>query len=375
MISTSRRPVRRRWTVARTLILMATLAALAATSRADWEGFGTGLRVAGLGDVTGDGDPDFATMQRGRTDEITIVSTASTSAVWSVTGCDAAAVPDQDGDGLPDVVIVSRAHRSRKWAVICKGTSGTPLSTLIPKNPDGTPYETTEDAHSESVSLFGDVTGDGEPELLIVRVVPRAGYSSINWCSSAWGCVVSLDGTVVMKFAAQADPGDRSLVAGPAGDANGDGRPDAFVCVDAERGRLPLQIRSIANEEILGFKGASLGSPPRACARGAACERGTRSRSAPSAIWRTAAHSTERCWSTWGCRHQSSRAWSINYTGRSARWSRDACAKQNESRRITARFTLERGRGAPESRCRRPRGVRRNDAPEPARPRRDLWSP
>ncbi len=108
----------------RALVVIATLATLTATSQAGIDGFGTGIRVVALGDVTGDGDPDFATMRRGRKTDITVVSTASTTAVWSLEGNDATAVPDQDGDDIADVVIVSRMHTSRKWAVICKGTNG-----------------------------------------------------------------------------------------------------------------------------------------------------------------------------------------------------------------------------------------------------------
>ncbi len=112
------------------------------------------------------------------------------------------------------------------------------------------------------------MTGDGKPELLIIRVVPTARSSVLTWCAGAHAYLVSLDGTVVRKLETSVDTRTLSLVASAAGDVDGDGRPDVFVSIDSTRGHMPFEIRSIAGDTIVEFKGASTGPPPAVCVRG-----------------------------------------------------------------------------------------------------------
>ena len=230
---------------------------------------GLGIRVSSLGDLDGDGKPEFAAASRSSRAEVVVVSAATGKELWRVGARDAVAVPDQDGDGGPDVAIAVVGNRVDAWVSICSGKTGAYLTTLSPKGGAADRFSGEDRPYTESVALLDDADGDGKPDLVVVRAhastkKPGPGIAGLllPWCDDAAAFVISLDGKVVAELDAKFDADWRSPLAVPAGDADGDGRTDVFVRTDAGRGKLPLELRAIAKGTLLvGFKGDAWSMP------------------------------------------------------------------------------------------------------------------
>jgi hypothetical protein len=223
---------------------------------------GLGIRVSSLGDLDGDGKPEFAAANRSSNSELVVVSTATGKELWRIGARDAVPVPDQDGDGRPDVAISVVGNRADAWVSICSGKTGAYLTTLSPKGGAADRFSDEERPYTESVALLENA-GDGKPGFVVIRAHPTkkkpgAGIAGLllPWCEDAAAFVVSLDGKVIAELDAKYDADWRSPLAVPAGDADGDGRTDVLVRIDSGHGKLPLELRSISKGTLLaGFKG------------------------------------------------------------------------------------------------------------------------
>jgi hypothetical protein len=230
---------------------------------------GLGIRVASLGDLDGDGKPEFAAANRTSSAEIVVVSTGTGKELWRTGARDAVAVPDQDGDGRPDVAIAVVGNRPDAWVSICSGKTGAFLTTIAPKGGAADRFSGDNAPYTESIALLDDAGGDGKPDFIVVRAHrttkrPGAGIAGLllPWCEDAAAFVLSLDGKVIAELDAKFDADWRSPLAVPAGDADGDGRTDLLVRIDSARGKLPLELRSITKGTLLaGFKGESWSMP------------------------------------------------------------------------------------------------------------------
>ncbi len=230
----------------------------------DLDPIGLGTRVAALGDVDGDGKGDFAAATASSRPKVHVVSGATRKVLWTRDGYDAAAVPDETGDGRPEVVVgCTTRSEDGVWCEVVDGASGAVVRTLVP--PEGTEKFTFRGASTQSVSLAGDVDGDGRPELLVLRATPPGrpvpGYDS--WCDEAALLLLSLDGKTATPVDAQIDRNYREFIATPAGDLDGDGKADLFLRGDWKRGsgKLPVRVIAPPGRVVLEFTGDYLRTP------------------------------------------------------------------------------------------------------------------
>jgi len=220
-----------------------------------------GASVAGLGDVNGDGVPDYAVGAPGvavagvsDAGEVTVFSGADGSALFVVQGPPLsygrfgraiASAGDLDGDANEDLLAANFvASGPFSCALLVSGASGTPLQTVCP--PWGSGFFL-------SVDGLGDVDGDAIPDLVIGDRSYSASTSPPG-PPNALGRVGVFSGATGNAIHVLTGVGNHSPMLGASvagtGDVSGDGIPDFAVGASGSFGGFG-QLRSGATGGFL----------------------------------------------------------------------------------------------------------------------------
>ena len=220
-----------------------------------------GYAVARLGDVNGDGRPDFVVGSSERTGESPngagrayIVSGADGSALHTLAspneefgggfGSFVAGIGDVDGDAVPDVAIGAQRENPGTNPVdsgavyAYSGATGARLYTLVDPTPSYPGY------FGQSIHGLGDVDDDGRVDFVVGPSEGRAYVFS------------GADGHLLHTLSHEG--GSRTFVAsvGDAGDIDGDGRHDAFVGDHTWSRQMPFPTYTFAGRAHV-FSGAT----------------------------------------------------------------------------------------------------------------------
>jgi len=208
------------------------LAATAASAQS--EGGKFGVAVSGVGDVNGDGVPDVvvgapearpggrydagqATVYSGK-DGSVLHSFAGTSSIEFL-GASVAGPGDLNGDGKPEIAV--GAPRASQWKGSVRAFSGKNGSLL---------WEavgaTKGEALGTALSVTGDMNADGVPDLL--AGAPSASVGGREHCGVA-RVLSGKDGKALLTLEGEVAWESFGTVVAPAGDVNGDGKPDIAV--------------------------------------------------------------------------------------------------------------------------------------------------
>jgi hypothetical protein len=209
--------------------------------------------VSGLGDIDGDGVPDFAAGSAAgghcdgplTPDHVGLVAALSGSTgaeLWVVPSArdaegwpsDLASIRDRDGDGIPDLAIGSPGR-----VEFLSGRTGAPIASL-----DGPPATDW----GKSVRAAGDLDGDGIDDLIVVCTNPntRSGqpFPSGGYFELLSGADLAMLHRIEMPCRAGADH------LAPVGDYDGDGRDELVL-------PIPVMDRSKVDWDLC----YTLGSP------------------------------------------------------------------------------------------------------------------
>ncbi len=217
-----------------------------------------GHSVAGLGDVNGDGVPDFAAggpffdssskTDRGR---VRVMSGVDASLVYEVPGSfgldnlgmSLSAIGDVDGDGVTDFV-----GGGTRIAEVYSGKTGTSLARL-----KGDPN--FNDGFGWSVAGLGDTDGDGVGDFAV------SATQLINGTAYVYS-----GATRTKLFTVEGISKDHARAVGSAGDVDGDGRGDLLFGAPSEifmyshamlysgrTGRLLYRFESVDVDDEFGF--------------------------------------------------------------------------------------------------------------------------
>ena len=203
------------------------------------DGDDVGTTVSALGDVNGDGTPDFlaAGFDNGEawffSGPTRTSSVNGADAAWSgfdyVTG--AAGVGDIDGDGYNDMALGNRNYEpGGAWWVYLgpPSSSESPSSAYVRLEATG-----TDDYVGWYADGVGDMDGDGRDEFMVSAPYGDSGNSDAGTTYLLYGSELS-SGTMSLGDAQAFFPGERAddhagtNVAGP-GDVTGDGVPDLLI--------------------------------------------------------------------------------------------------------------------------------------------------
>jgi hypothetical protein len=128
---------------------------------------GLGWNVTSVGDLTGDGIPDILVGQpfdfMNSNGMVRVLSGADGSTVYSILGANSgdelsggADLGDVDGDGIPDFVIgaegFDNAATDQGVVTLCSGKAGSPIYAI---------YGSASDFLGRGVVALGDLDGDG----------------------------------------------------------------------------------------------------------------------------------------------------------------------------------------------------------------------
>jgi len=198
--------------------------------RDTWDNMGQDA-IAGIGDITGDGIPEFAigimnrdVKGKGRPGpgEVIVVEGGTGKDLFSLEGKSdgdwfgnrVAAIGDMNGDGTPDFAVASFGFKGRRGGVtVYSGESRKPILVLT---------GTVELGYfGLSVAAIGDVNGDGRADVVV-------GASKGDGEFTVWG--KNRNNTGKLYFSYQGGANDRlgDILAG-VGDLSGDGVPDFIV--------------------------------------------------------------------------------------------------------------------------------------------------
>ncbi len=216
-----------------------------------------GASLAGLGDVDGDGVPDFAVgspRHGGSRGRVSVFSGASGTLLWSATGGNGGArfgaalanVGDVDGDGAADLAVgapfANGAGTAAGRVELRSGASGALLLTF-----DGAPF----DLLGTALAAAGDADGDGVPDLWIGAPLGDVGHFNAG---SAW-LRSGRDGAALLGVHGAEIGAQLGQWISRIGDLDGDGRPDVLVSsVGADSGGIDagrVEVRSGADGGLL----------------------------------------------------------------------------------------------------------------------------
>lgn len=227
--------------------------------------FGEG--VCGVGDVDGDGvpdwlvaDPGFAVLgnsysaneQRGR---VWMISGKDRSTIWSVAsdqlddgfGCGLSRFGDVNGDGVPDCLVGTKdLHPNRRGSVrVLCGKSGEVIRVFEGRRQG--------DAFGITVEGLGDVDGDGVPDLAIGSLGLDASNSfggRVEVLSGDTGAVLHSIDCWIGGYYGESRPALRL------GDVNGDGRADFVVTRLLDESDGSFEVRSGLDFVVLWSRAA-----------------------------------------------------------------------------------------------------------------------
>ena len=225
---------------------------------------GFGASAAGLGDVNGDGVPDYAfgapftsvyagyvPVFSGATGEILFTLEGQVGLDGDRFGDAIAGIGDVDGDQVPDVLVGAPYDDTYAWnggrAGVYSGSSGVLLREY------GSPAAFVFGA---STGRLGDVDGDGLSEYLIGVGADSGGTSTVRCFSGATGLPLWTFANDGHDLATRLSP--------VVGDGNGDGVPDALVGAPGQPSGLGIQsgnfvavVDGSTGEELLRVTGAT----------------------------------------------------------------------------------------------------------------------
>lgn len=232
-----------------------------------------GRAIEPLGDITGDGLPDFVVSSRGNSvfpavlpplPAVRLFSGLNPAPVWTMSGLSffpandwltLALVGDTDGDGTQDIAVGNPSNPGPK-VIVLSGTTGVILQNMAPPTP------VPGALHGRSVARMGDLDGDGLDDVL-AGAPTFAPWQSPTPSASNWPTVFNNQpGRVVVH---SGDPGVGALLDLPEplppegfgmsvaglGDLDGDDFPD-FVA--SEPWRAPT-----LPGRVVGYSGAPAG--------------------------------------------------------------------------------------------------------------------
>jgi hypothetical protein len=195
-------------------------------------GLHSGAALDGVGDINGDGRPDYVIGAR-NTSPPAIEHTGTVSVHSGATGAlllkwDAhaketlgmavAGVGDLDGDGIPDVVVAAPWSPAFLWAegaaFAYSGATGALIFDVLGQQPFG--------GMGTSVTGVGDVDGDGHDDVVIGEPWGLPGGRVYVYSGATHGLLLELDGN---DFACE-QLGD---AVADAGDIDGDGSSDLIL--------------------------------------------------------------------------------------------------------------------------------------------------
>jgi hypothetical protein len=178
--------------------------------------------VAGVGDVNGDGVPDFAATSDSTRLQLVLHSGADGAPLWTWStsdGIDAlAGAGDTDLDGVPDVLVGDNSY-FQLGAVCCglagvlSGDDGRLLLDLGAHVPEG--------RVGRVLASVGDVDGDGAADVAFDRIILPSPFVVLHLASGQ-------DGHELTTYV---PPGTGSFIPqpGPLGDLDGDGQGEYFI--------------------------------------------------------------------------------------------------------------------------------------------------
>lgn len=185
-----------------------------------------GYSVAALGDVDGDGGPDFAVGAPFVTDTVVLQGVVTTysgqsgNPIYSVYGVSTdtlgravAAVGDVSGDGVSDFVVGSGAN----YALVLSGVDGSLIWTLTSPTPPV--------LFGRSLGGGGDVDGDGVPDIVVGDSQSSYGVRKGGAASVFSGAT----GALLYEFGSTRQDAAFGFAVTIPGDANNDGYADILI--------------------------------------------------------------------------------------------------------------------------------------------------